>query len=257
MQWKTGPGYCLICGKHVQKRDSIQRCQQCASESGVQIRAPKYCEKCGKVTPHNGCMCLVCHPESESAKGSLPNFVVRDGVRYYKNQLLEPLCQKMLNGEVDLESYPGFDIRFGRVCYHNMNVLTDEKVLLNGLNFEERNGVRYVLDKSSNQYILWETVKEHERQRLELHVQGMEKGERMQALLDMGFEPVPVLHDENGLFSRARTDQYLRDMGITWFVYVKMFHAHPLIIGKNRDARLSFRRGAGEDFHGGLRPSRG
>lgn len=35
--------------------------------NNIEIRKPKFCEKCNKVTPHNGSFCLICHPESNCA----------------------------------------------------------------------------------------------------------------------------------------------------------------------------------------------
>lgn len=129
---RTSAGNCVSCGQWVETRDAVGRCAECAGKSAVEIRKPKYCEKCKSVTPHNGSFCIICNPQSEAVGGLRPNFVTRDGVRFYKGQPLEPICEGLLDGTLYLEDYPGFDIRFGRVCYRGMDVLKDEKLLLAG-----------------------------------------------------------------------------------------------------------------------------
>ena len=120
---------------------------------GIQI---KFCNICGKEKYHLGKICLNCHPESIGV--GLPNFITKDHVRYYKGKNLEELCKKLLSGEENVNNYPGFEIRFGRVTYQHMDVLTDEKILKIG-DFQERDGVLCYYDHGINDYVLWEKFK--------------------------------------------------------------------------------------------------
>lgn len=43
-----------------------------------------------------------------------PNFITKNNIRYYKGQLLENICNDLLNGKENINNYPGFSIRFGK-----------------------------------------------------------------------------------------------------------------------------------------------
>lgn len=87
------------------------------------------------------------------------NFIIKKDVLYYKDCPFTEIRDGLLSGELDIADYPGFAIKFDTVTYHNIDPLTNKKILLSGKNFELRNGVEYILDKSSGEYALWDKYK--------------------------------------------------------------------------------------------------
>ena len=70
------------------------------------------------------------------------NFIVKDNVRFYKGIEVNQFSSKILSGELDIDDYPGINIRCGRVCYGAENILTSEKILMAN-NFTELDGVKF------------------------------------------------------------------------------------------------------------------
>lgn len=68
-------------------------------------------------------------------------FHEEDGIRYYKNLPVDILCENFLSGKENINDYPDFCIRFGKVFYHNQDVLTGEE--LPSSDFYEKDGIRY------------------------------------------------------------------------------------------------------------------
>ena len=58
------------------------------------------------------------------------NFNIVDGRKFYKNEPVEIVCEEILNKTRDINDYPGFEIRCGRVCYYTIDILTDEPIYL-------------------------------------------------------------------------------------------------------------------------------
>ena len=184
-----------------------------------------------------------------------PNFIVKNNIRYYKGKPLENICNNLLNGKENIDNYPGFSIRFGRVCYHGIDVLNDEKILLNNSNFTEQNNIIYYYDKSNKQYIPWEDYKtKFNRKRLTKDVESFISSLKS---LDI-FQPKnmgPVgsydINDIIKLYSTFRTqdsidwagsksafEQSLVENSINWFTYIKFYidrkdKIKPLVVGKS------------------------
>ena len=59
-------------------------CNECQAELAKQIVAPKWCEKYNSLTPHNGYIYLICHPESDVGTSS-----------YFIE--IDPHCEKHIN----------------------------------------------------------------------------------------------------------------------------------------------------------------
>ena len=80
------------------------------------------------------------------------NFQEIDGVRYFKGMEVEEFSSKILSGELNIEDYPGINIRCGRVCYGTEDILTSEKILMNR-NFVELNGVKFYKNIEIHEFI--------------------------------------------------------------------------------------------------------
>lgn len=135
-------GYCNCnkCGKKNVILNSFGICSECQSKIAMEIVKDKFCKKCNKITPHNGKVCCICHPDSDVI--NRPNFITKNNVRYYKDKELNQLCEDLLSGKEDINNYPGFEIRLGRICYNRKDVLNDEIILLNQ-NFQIKDGVKF------------------------------------------------------------------------------------------------------------------
>lgn len=216
----------------------------------------KFCSKCGRQTHHLvGVGCLPCHNNSDVMRNATikrnleswkdpeyakiiaanlgdlckPNFQTKNAVRFYKGQHLETLCKQLLDGSENIKNYPGFSIRFGRVCYHGMDVLTDEGILLTGNLFAERNDVLYYFDINTGDYVHWE---EWKRKFMSLNIDFH---------LPYGFEFIPTFRDQNSNdWSGARVafEHHLVELEIGWFAYIKFYISHvgeikPLVVGKS------------------------
>ena len=70
------------------------------------------------------------------------NFQVVYGVKFYKNTPAQEIADGILNKSLNIDDYPGFNIRLGRVCYGTHDVLTDETIYLQQ-NFQTRDGVKF------------------------------------------------------------------------------------------------------------------
>lgn len=162
-------------------------------------------------------------------QGAEGNFVVKDHVRFYKGQHLETLCKQLLNGSENIQNYPGFSIRFGRVCYQGMDVLTDEKIILNNSNFYQRNEVLYYFDQDARDYVAWEDY----RKRFLL--------QNVNFQLPGGFEWIPTFRkqdSDNWEGSRGAFEHHLMELNIEWFIYIKFYVGNdgeikPLVVGKS------------------------
>ena len=74
--------------------------------------------------------------------GGIPNFIVENSVKTYKGIPVDYLAKQILNETLDINDFPGFNIRLGRVCYGTIDILTDETIYLQQ-NFQTMDGVRY------------------------------------------------------------------------------------------------------------------
>ena len=118
--------------------DILDKTKNIEDFPGLNIRR---CKKCGKESVHYLTTCLTCG-EINKLSGGKPNFEIRDNVKTYKGIPVDYLAGQILNKEVDINDYPGFEIRCGRVCYRTIDILTDEPIYLD-YNFNIVNGVKY------------------------------------------------------------------------------------------------------------------
>lgn len=125
-------------------------------------------------------------------------------------------------GEGNIEDYPGFDIRLGRVCYHNIDVLTNEKILLQGRNFCLRDGIEFVLNKLTGQYEPWESFKSNFQKQSKITGDVV-----IRKLIDVeGFhwQNTYIIQKSPENCGHASFDQDLYDQCVTYFVYVQTIH---------------------------------
>lgn len=186
----------------------------------------EFCNKCNKITIHNGFgTCGTCNP---TILGSLPNFITKNNVRYYKNKELNQLCENLLSEKEDISNYPGFDIRLGRVCYNRKDVLTDDKILLNGNNFIIKDNVEFVLNHFTGKY----EEKNEFYNKYNNYINSLNVNNEIQKFIDLGFnlEPIIKINDEN--WNREQTDKMLVEKGYGWICYIKLFQGKPFIVGK-------------------------
>lgn len=166
---------------------------------------------------------------------SKPNFIIRNNVKYYKNKQLDKLCKDILNKDEDINKYPGFNIKLGRVFYKNIDVLTDEKILNYGSNFTIHNGVEFILNHSTNEYEPLEEFYSFYKNKIDYEDIDTE----INKFLNLGFvlEPIIKINDEN--WNREQTDEYLCKNGYKWICYIKLFQGKPLIVGKTGTRMVS------------------
>lgn len=88
------------------------------------------------------------------------NFTMIDDIKYYKQILVEVISQKILDGIYNINDFPGFNIRFGRVCYYNRDIINDDIYIFNNTNFYTLNDLLYIYDNEINDYILYSKFKE-------------------------------------------------------------------------------------------------
>ena len=88
------------------------------------------------------------------------NFTMIDGIKYYKQIPVEVISQKILDGIYNINDFPGFNIRFGRVCYYSRDIINDDIYIFNNTNFYTLNDLLYIYDNEINDYILYSKFKE-------------------------------------------------------------------------------------------------
>lgn len=147
---------------------------------------------------------------------SNPIFVVKDNVKYYKNEPVEVVVREILNGMRNIDDYPGFNIRFGEVYYHNKNILTDEIYNLTNEIFVVKNNVEMVL--IDGKYIPW---KYYKNKLLEENIEYNEFYEE----LKISYPQAIIL--PTGLKQQGDSKQYFEKLlvenNIEWFTYIKFY----------------------------------
>ena len=223
-------GYCNCnkCGKKNVILNSFGICSECQSKVAMEIMKDKFCKKCNKITPHNGKVCCICHPESNII--NRPNFIIKNNIRYYKDKELAKLCDDLLSGKENISQYSGFEIRKGRITYNSKDILTDENILFNSI-FHEKDKIKYYYDSvfGNNDYIPWEDYKK-------MFVISSEN-----VVLLEEFKLISTFRtqdSEDWTGSRAAFEQNLIDEEIGWFVYIKFYISKdgtslPLVCGKS------------------------
>ena len=166
--------------------------------------------------------------------GYKPNFINKDNVRYYKGIEVNEFVKKILSGELDINQYPGINIRFGKVCYGTEDILISEKLIKNNSNFEEKDNVLYFYDRSIQDYIPWEDYKK------KFIIRSKEYTNISNILPDFKLYPTFRKQDSNlwSDGSKSAFEQSLVDDDILWFIYIKFYldaknNPKPLVCGKS------------------------
>ena len=66
---------------------------------------------------------------------SVKNFTYEKNERFYKDQKVNEIIQKLDSGEYDVKDFPGWNKCFGRWCYHTEDILTGDILKLQSENF--------------------------------------------------------------------------------------------------------------------------
>jgi hypothetical protein len=148
---------CIIC--HNQSEQMVEQARRVGREAGkfnlikFNQKEFKWCDKCDMETYHNGLgICLREFPEYINS-----NFITKDRILYYKGTEIHKLIKQLDNNEIDVP--PGFEKRLGSWTYNRMDILTNDKILLNNSNFVENKNVMFVMDHRCNDYIEWDKFK--------------------------------------------------------------------------------------------------
>lgn len=161
-------------------------------------------------------------------KSLVGNFHIENGVKYYKNQNLKELCKKILNNEININNFPGFEIRFGRVTYNRRDILTDENILLKGNNFIVKDNVEFILNHSTGKY----EEKDEFYRKYNDYINSLNIDEEIQKFINLGFNLEPIIKINNDNWNREQTDKMLVEKGYGWICYIKLFKNIPFIVGK-------------------------
>ena len=89
----------------------------------------------------------------------IPNFIIKNNVKYYKNELIINIINKLDSGEYDTKNFPGWNKRFGEWYYKTENILTGEINKFNNSLFYEKDEELWYYDKELGDYIQWEVFK--------------------------------------------------------------------------------------------------
>ena len=158
-----------------------------------------------------------------------PRLIIKDGVRYYKDIEVNEFASKILSGDLNIEDYPGINIRFGKVFYRNEDIKTGEIKKFSHRSFQEIDDVLYYFDKSNGNYIPWEEFK---CKFITFNIDFK---------LPKGFEMYSTFRtQESKDWSGAGCafEQNLVENNISWFVYIKFYidengKFKPLVAGKS------------------------
>lgn len=220
---------CKKCNKQFNSIFTMEICNACitAKTNTNNYLKEQKCIKCGKIFHSTFIMKIgpCCNPNVVG----FSNFITKNNVKYYKNELVTEIIQKLNSGEYDVKDFSGFNKRFGEWYYNQENILTGEITKLNGSLFEIKDRVEYYYDKSVNDYIPWEKYK----QKFSLQNVDFE--------LPENFEWYTTFRKQNSLdWSNARLafERNLVENNINWFVYIKFYYNEynqikPLVIGKS------------------------
>lgn len=233
-------------------------------EAAKKINGIRHCDVCGKDAMYVvGFGCMNCHNNSDVMRKTTrdrnlrnwqnedyrhriaqnlheylkkPNFITKDHVRYYKGIPVDDLSKRLLSGEEDINNYPGFNIRFGRVCYHHKDILTDGTISSHNSNFYELDNVKYVYDWSQNDYVEWDEFKSR------LYDSTLDKLQFYQEVKQRfpdAFIQRTYREERNTRAGQYMMEQDLVDKGITYLVFVKFYinndtkEIKPLVVGES------------------------
>ena len=194
----------------------------------------KYCDVCKTFTMHWSSKCSVCHPEVTGCVK--PNFITKDGVRFFKGKPVEELVYNLLNDIEDINDYPELEIRFEHVCYNRKDILTDESILYSGKNITVRDNVEFILDHSTGRYVEAERFYSKYYERMN-NIDGNEEINNF--IKNEGFSKEPIVKINESMWNRMETDNLLVKNGYGWITYIKLLDNHPWIVGKTGTRKVS------------------
>lgn len=149
---------CKKCGSRIPSNLSV--CDNCHYNPSVDFTY--YCDNCKSNQKRKNNKCAKCGHKLKTLEKSLnnllsiPNFIIKDSIKYYKNIEIHELIHKLDNGEIEIPY--GFEKRFGNWCYQNIDILTDEKILTQNSNFIQRDDL-FVYDHRISNYVNWNELK--------------------------------------------------------------------------------------------------
>ena len=183
----------------------------------------QFCNVCNKITFHNGFNnCIICNPI-----GMKTNFIIDSNILFYKDYEWNDFCNKIKSGELDINSFPGIENRFGIITYNRIDPLTDKKILKIS-NFQIVDNVAFYYDQFTHDYILWSDYKS------KFKTQNINN-------LPEGFVIYPTFRAQDSKDwkgSLQAFEQNLIDNEIGWFAYIKFYidennKFKPLVCGKS------------------------
>lgn len=193
----------------------------------------KYCEKCKCETIHKFFTCLSCNPEAAGSSNS--NFINKNGIKYYKNEKVEDIIDKLNSGEYNVEDFPGWNKRFGEWHYKTENILTGDMNILNRYSFIEKDEI-YYFDRYTNDYIPWNEYKEKFKIKIEASNNFIDD---IKSIYPNAFIQTTFRTQEscNWVGARQAFEFNLIEKNINWFSYIKFYiddcgNIKPLVIGK-------------------------
>lgn len=150
------------------------------------------------------------------------NFNELNGIKYYKNEPIKNIINKLNSEEYDINDYPGWNKRFGEWYYHTENILTGKIHKLNNSLFEEKDDQLYYYDKNIEDYILWEKYKEKFQNLNNINLSFINE---INNLYSNSFIQTTFREQESLNWSGTRQafEQDLIDKDISWFAYIKFF----------------------------------
>ena len=191
--------------------------------------------------------------------GCRPNFITEDNILYYKDHPFAEIRDGLLSGELDIADYPGFAIKFDTVTYHNIDPMTNEKILFSGKNFELRDGIEYVFDRITDKYVLWEKYKS-DFQTDKINNNVMHKIEEEFNNLGGLYLQTFISKDSPLNCGHALFDKLLTENNINWFAYIKFIKNTqtgdilPAVAGKSGSLNVN---SSGGDLSFSLDPKHG
>jgi len=111
-----------------------------------------YCNKCKKITIHNGYgTCLICNPKA-IAGGNNKYIIELNNVRFWKDKLATELVNDLLNGDKSFNDYPELKNIKGHICYNKHDILTDDPIYFTNYLTEEDN-IRWWKDELADELV--------------------------------------------------------------------------------------------------------
>lgn len=156
----------------------------------------------------------------------IQNLQIKNNILFYKDYEWNDFCNKIKSGELDINSFPGIENRFGIITYNRIDPLTNKKILKIS-DFQIVDNVAFYYDQFAHDYILWSEYKS------KFKTQNVDN-------LPEGFEIYPtfrVQDSKDWKGSLQAFEQNLVDNEIGWFAYIKFYidennEIKPLVCGK-------------------------